>query len=338
LTATQTPLIGPDEVLLGQQSALSGRGLARLRRRKARQDQAAGVDRGIVSATEWRRPGVRFPLATAQIILLILLVVAGLLPVLWLMKAAFTPTQDTLTEPLAIFPHGATLTNIAQAFGINIKIQDYFLNTIWVAAGAWVVQIVVSTTGGFALSVLRPKYGKIITGLVIATLFLPAIVLLIPLYLTILHPLGFGGSLLNTFWAVWLPSGASAFNVVLVMRFFDSLPREIFEAAETDGAGPFRLFWSIVLPMSKPVIGVVTVFAIINTWKDFLWPNLVLPGGSDPASVQPLSVRLPAIQGTTEVGPYLASLAIATLIPIIMFLIFQRTFLNGGGFGGAVKG
>jgi multiple sugar transport system permease protein len=125
---------------------------------------------------------------------------------------------------------------------------------------------------------------------------------------------------------------------VLVMRFFDSLPREIFEAAETDGAGPFRLFWSIVLPMSKPVIGVVTVFAIINSWKDFLWPNLVLPGGSDPASVQPLSVRLPAIQGTTELGPFLASLAIATLIPIILFLVFQRTFLRGGGFGGAVKG
>jgi multiple sugar transport system permease protein len=338
LTATQTPLISPDDVILGQQPGISGRGLARQRRRKAREAQEAGADRGVVSATEWRRPGVRFPLATAQIVLLILLVIAGLLPVLWLMKAAFTPTQDTLTQPLAIFPNGATLTNVAQAFGINIKIQDYFLNTIWVAAGAWVVQIVVSTTGGFALSVLRPKYGRIVTGLVIATLFLPAIVLLIPLYLTILHPFGFGGSLLNTFWAVWLPSGASAFNVVLVMRFFDSLPREIFEAAETDGAGPFRLFWSIVLPMSKPVIGVVTVFAIINTWKDFLWPNLVLPGGSDPASVQPLSVRLPAIQGTTEVGPYLASLAIATLIPIIMFLIFQRTFLNGGGFGGAVKG
>ncbi|HEX4442271.1 MAG TPA: carbohydrate ABC transporter permease [Galbitalea sp.] len=309
-----------------------------MRRRKAREALQSGADRSIVSASEWRRPHVRFPLATAQVILLILLVIAGLLPILWLMKAAFTPTQDTLSQPLAIFPNGATLTNVAQAFGINIKIQDYFLNTIWVAAGAWAVQIVVSTTGGYALSVLKPKYGRIVTGMVIATLFLPAIVLLIPLYLTILHPLGFGGSLLNTFWAVWLPSGASAFNVVLVMRFFDSLPREIFEAAETDGAGPFRLFWSIVLPMSKPVIGVVTVFAIINTWKDFLWPNLVLPGGSDPASVQPLSVRLPAIQGTTEVGPYLASLAIATLIPIIMFLIFQRTFLNGGGFGGAVKG
>ena len=311
---------------------------SRIRRRKSRVGRGAEQDRGVVSDTDWRRPGVRFPLATAQLVLLILLVIAGLLPVLWLMKAAFTPTQDTLAQPLALFPHGVTFTNIAQAFGVNIKIQSYFLNTIWVAAGAWFVQIVVSTTGGYALSVLRPKYGKIISGMVIATLFLPAIVLLIPLYLTILHPLGFGGSLLNTFWAVWLPSGASAFNVVLVMRFFDSLPREIFEAAETDGAGPFRLFWSIVLPMSKPVVGVVTVFAIINTWKDFLWPNLVLPGGSDPASIQPLSVRLPAIQGTTELGPFLASLAIATLIPIIMFLIFQRTFLSGGGFGGAVKG
>jgi multiple sugar transport system permease protein len=308
------------------------------RRRPSRAKSVSSEDRGIVSSTEWRRNRVRLPLATVHLLLLVLLVIAGLLPVLWLLKSAFTPTQDTLTQPLAIFPHGATLTNIAQAFGINISIQSYFLNTIWVAAGAWFVQIVVSTTGGFALSVLRPKYGKFVTGMVIGTLFLPAIVLLIPLYLTILHPLGFGGSLLNTFWAVWLPSGASAFNVVLVMRFFDSLPREIFEAAETDGAGPFRLFWSIVLPMSKPVIGVVTVFAIINSWKDYLWPYLVLNGGVNPASVEPLSVRLPAIQGTTELGPFLASLAIATLIPIIMFLIFQRTFLSGGGFGGAVKG
>ncbi len=333
-----TPLIHPEQVGAGKRSDATARGLARRGRRAARADRQAGLDRGIVSVNDWRRKTIRFPLATAQLVLLLLLVIAGLLPVLWLMKAALTPTQDTLTQPLALFPHGITWSNLAQAFGVNIKIQDFFLNTIWVAAGAWFVQIVVATTGGFALSVLRPKYGRIVTALVIATLFLPAIVLLIPLYLTILHPLGFGGSLLNTFWAVWLPSGASAFNVVLVMRFFDSLPREIFEAAQTDGAGPFRLFWSIVLPMSKPVIGVVTVFAIINAWKDFLWPNLVLPGGSDLASVQPLSVRLPAIQGTTELGPFLASLAIATLIPIILFLLFQRTFLNGGGFGGAVKG
>ncbi|HEY3438007.1 MAG TPA: carbohydrate ABC transporter permease, partial [Actinotalea sp.] len=159
------------------------------------------------------------------------------------------------------------------------------------------------------------------------------VVLLVPLYLTILHP-PVGGSLLNTFWAVWLPAGASAFNVVLVARFFDSLPREVFEAARVDGAGPFRLFWSIVLPMSKPILGVVSVFAVIASWKDFLWPLLVLPN----PDLQPLSVRLPSLQGSTDRGVLMAALAISTIIPVVLFLVFQRMFLRGAGLGGAVKG
>ena len=306
---------------------------APLGRGRAVQEQEVR-DRGIVSRSDWGRRRVRIPLSTIHVVLLVLLVIAGLLPVLWLLKSAITPTQDTLTAPLALFPHGADWDNIVQAIGPNVQIGNYFFNTIWVAAGNWAVQLVVATTGGYALSVLKPRYGRIIAGLVLATLFVPAVVLLVPLYLTILHPLVIGASMLNTFWAVWLPSGASAFNVLLVMRFFDSLPREIFEAAETDGAGPFRLFWSILLPMSKPVIGVVTVFAIINAWKDYLWPMLVLPN----IAVQPLSVRLPQIAGQTDLGVLIAALAISTLIPIGLFLLFQRTFLSGGGFGGAVKG
>jgi len=203
-----------------------------------------------------------------------------------------------------------------------------------VAAGAWAVQLVVATTGGFALSVLRPRYGRIVYGLVLATLFVPAVVLLVPLYLTILNPPLIGTSLLNTYWAVWLPAGASAFNVVLVKRFFDNLPGEIFEAARMDGAGSFRLFWSIVLPMSRPILGVVSVFAIIAAWKDYLWPMLVL---TLPA-IQPLSVRLPALQQTIELDVYLAALAISTVIPIALFVVFQRLFLRSAGLGGAIKG
>jgi multiple sugar transport system permease protein len=140
--------------------------------------------------------------------------------------------------------------------------------------------------------------------------------------------------LVDTYWAVWLPAGASAFNVVIIKRFFDNIPREIFEAAEVDGAGPFRLFWSIVMPISRPIVGVVSVFAVIATWKDYLWPMLVLP---NPA-LQPLSVRLPTLQRGIELDLFLASLAVATLFPIILFLIFQRMFLNGGGLSGAIKG
>ncbi|MDN4615172.1 carbohydrate ABC transporter permease [Leifsonia sp. F6_8S_P_1B] len=299
--------------------------------RRARQDDDGG--RGILSVSERRRPGIRWTTRAVHGALLALLIVVGLGPLLWLAKAAITPTEDTLRTPMALFPNGVDWANLSEAWS-TVHIDVQFVNTIWVAAGSWAVQIVVATTAGYALSVLRPRYGAVLYGLILTTLFVPAVVLLVPLYLTILQPPLLGQSLINTFWAVWLPAGASAFNVVLVKRFFDNLPREIFEAARTDGAGPFRLFWSIVLPMSKPILGVVSVFAVIAAWKDYLWPLLVL---RDP-DLQPLSVRLPTLQAAIQLDVYLAALAISTLIPIALFLVFQGLFLRSAGLGGAVKG
>jgi len=294
---------------------------------------AKDADRGILSTADWRRRRVRATTRVTHLILLASLIVVGLGPVLWLAKSAVTPTQDTLRQPLALWPNGMDWENLVTAW-TRVEIDKYFFNTVIIALGVWFVQVLVATTAGYVLSVLRPRYGRIIVALVLATLFVPSIVLLVPLYLTIVDPPLLQHSLINTFWAVWLPAGASAFTVLLVMRFFDSLPREVFEAARIDGAGPYRLFWSVVLPMSKPIVGVVSVFAVIGAWKDFLWPMLVL---KDP-NLQPLSVRLPQLQQFIELDVFLAALAIATVIPIALFLVFQRMFLSGAGLGGAVKG
>ncbi|MFI9488237.1 carbohydrate ABC transporter permease [Promicromonospora sp. NPDC052451] len=294
---------------------------------------AVETERGIISAHDRRRPSVRATLGVLQGGLLAALLVVGLGPILWLAKAAVTPTQDTLRDPLGLFPNGIDWANLATAW-TRAEIDHYFANTLILAVGAWFFQLLVATTGGYVLSVLRPRYGNVILGLVLATLFVPSVVLLVPLYLTILDVPLVHVSLLNTFWAVWLPMGASAFNVLLVKRFFDGLPREVFEAARVDGAGPFRLLWSIVLPMSRPILGVVSVFAVIAAWKDYLWPLLVLP---DPGN-QPLSVRLPAIAPYLELDVFLAALAISTVLPVALFLAFQRLFLSGAGLGGAVKG
>lgn len=291
------------------------------------------TEQAIISSAEWTRPGVRFGIGGAQLLLLISLVIAGLGPLLWLAKAAITPTTDTLQQPMSLFPHGVAWDNLHQAW-FEVKIGRYFWNTVVLAVGAWFSQVLVATTAGYALSVLRPKYARVITGMVLATLFVPAVVLLVPLYIEIVHPPLVRTSLVDSYWAVWLPAGASAFNVVLVKRFFDNLPREIFEAARVDGAGAFRMFSSIVLPMSRPILGVVSIFAILASWKDFLWPLLVL---TDPDE-QPLSVRLPAIAAQTDLGVFLAALLIATLVPIIGFVVFQRSFLRGSGLGGALKG
>jgi len=287
----------------------------------------------LLTPNEWRRPGVRFGLGGAHILLLALLVIVGLGPILWLAKSAITPTNDTITHPMALFPHGAAWSNLRDAW-VDVHVGRYLWNTIVVAFGSWLTQIIVATTGGYALSVLRPRYAKLIYWLLLATLFVPAIVLLVPLYIEIVHPPIVHHSFIDTYWAVWLPAGASAFNVVLAKRFFDNLPREIFEAARIDGAGPFTLFWKIVLPLSKPILGVISVFALLASWKDFLWPLLVL---TDP-NKQPLSVRLPAIQSQTSLGVFLAAMFIACLVPITGFLLFQRSFLRGTGLGGSIKG
>ena len=289
--------------------------------------------RTLLSATDWKRPGVRFGVGSMHLLLLIALIVFGLGPLLWLAKSAITPTNDTISHPMSLFPHGMAWGNLREAWS-NVDVGRYFWNTVALAIGCWFVQIVVATTGGFALSVLRPKYAKVITGLLLVTLFVPAVVLLVPLYIEIVRPPLIHHSFIDSYWAIWLPAGASAFNVIIVKRFFDNLPREIFEAARIDGAGPFRLFISIVLPMSKPILGVVSVFAVLASWKDFLWPLLVL---TDP-NKQPLSVRLPAIQSQTELGVFLAAMFIACLVPIAGFLIFQRSFMRGSGLGGAIKG
>ena len=289
---------------------------------------------GLLSHNEWARRDLRWLFGSSQALLFVLLILIGLGPIVWLAKGAITPTIDTLRNPLALFPHGAAWSNLTEAWS-QVNVGRYFWNTVVLAFGSWLCQIVVATTGAFALSVLRPAWGKFIYWLLLGTLFVPAIVLVVPLYIEIVHPPLIRHSFVESYWAIWLPAGASAFNVVLMKRFFDNLPRELFEAAKIDGAGPVRLFFSIVLPLSKPILGVVSIFAILAEWKNFLWPFLVLTNSPDR---QPLSVRLPAIQPQTQIGVLLASMLIASLVPLIGFLVFQRTFLRGTGLGGALKG
>ena len=290
-------------------------------------------ERSIVSSADYRQRRIRWTMTALKVGTLLFLLIVGLGPLLWMVKSSITPTQDTLRTPMALWPNGFDLSQLATAW-TRVHIDRYLWNTIWLAFGSWAVQIVVATTAGFALGVLRPRFSRILTALVIATLFVPPIVLLVPLYLTIVDVPLVHWRLIDNYWAVWLPAGASALNIILMKRFFENLPREIFDAAKVDGAGPFRLFWSIVLPMSKPIIGVVSVFAVIATWKDYLWPFLVIRN----QNLQPLSVRLPIMESTTDLGVFIAALTLASLIPIVLFLVFQRLFLSGAGVSGALKG
>ena len=121
--------------------------------------------------------------------------------------------------------------------------------------------------------------------------------------------------------------------MLLVQRSFQALPQDVFEAARIDGAGKLRVFRSLVLPMSRPILGVVSLLTVVAAYKDFLWPLLVLPA----ASKQPLSVALPRLEQSTELSVYLAALFVALIIPVTFFVVFHKQFLSAAGSQGAVK-
>lgn len=291
-------------------------------------------ERGIISDADRRSRLVKYPFLALQVVLFVGLLVVGFGPLLWLLKAAISSTQDTLRHPMEFFPSGViSWGNLGYAW-TQARIGLYLGNTAIIAAGSLVVNLVVSVSAAFVLSVLRPRWGPILSGAILATLFIPSIISLVPLYLTILNLPVTGGSLLNTYWAVWLPSGASAFNVLIIKRFFDRLSRDLFEAARLDGAGPIQILLRIVLPLSRPMLGVVALLTVIASWTEFLWPLLVL---QDP-NMQPISVALTKFATNAEVSIQMAGLFLALLVPVVLFLVFQRQFLRGVGMSGSVKG
>jgi len=294
---------------------------------------AENFDRSNVSELERSRTSTRIGLGIMTVLVIGLLAVISGGPLLWLAKSAVSTTEDIVQRPFELWPSGIQWSNLADAWN-QIRIGQYLANTLWIAIGNWFFGLLVALTGGYGLAILKPRYAKIVNAGVLATLFIPGVVSLISLYLTVLDMPIIHLNLINTFWAVWLPAGASAFNLLLVSRFFANLPGDVIEAARIDGAGNFRIFASIVLPMSKPIIGVISLLTVVGAWKEFLWPLLVLPK----AELQPLSVGLYKVAETAPQSLLLAGMFISVIIPVALFLIFQRYFLRSAGQAGATKG
>ncbi|WP_406295443.1 carbohydrate ABC transporter permease [Embleya sp. NBC_00888] len=282
-----------------------------------------------MSETERRRPLTRFGLGTTQLLLIAALVIEGAGPIYWVFKGSISSTQESLRHPLALWPEEAHWSNISTAW-TSLDLGRYLTNTVVLVGGSWFVQLFVAVTGAYALSILRPFYGKYVYAAVLATLFLPGTVSMVSLYLTIQDLPLTGGSIANTPMAVWLPAGAHAFNVLLMKQFFDGIPRELLEAARLDGAGPWRILTRIVLPMSRPILAVVSLLAVMNAWKDFLWPMIAITD----TDKQPLAVALPRLADTSDQSLLIAGMLITIIPPVVVFLVFQRQIVRGIAFTG----
>ena len=252
----------------------------------------------------------------------------------WTASNGLCSTQEAVQVPPTIIPahlHPATYVSAWSRVGIG----RLLFNTLYYAFGALALQLVFDVAAAYALSKLRPVLGNVIFLLMLATLMIPSTVLVVPQYLTVASLPILHLNLIGTPAAIWLPSVANAFNIFLLKRFFDSIPRELIESASIDGARPLRILRSIVLPVSRPILGVVSIFAVVAVWKDFLWPLLVEDGYNP--SRETLNVGIWQAVATTPQNLIIAASAIAALPTVVFFLIFQRNIMSGLT-AGALKG
>ncbi|MFD9076835.1 carbohydrate ABC transporter permease [Streptomyces lasiicapitis] len=280
--------------------------------------------RTLISPAQLARPHGKFLYWTAFVLVLVVFTLVFIGPLYWMVTSGLKSPQEFAQTPPTLVPKDAHPGNYADAWGV-MDLARLLGNTLYYALGALAFQLVFDVAAAYSLSKLRPVLGNVILGAMLVTLMIPATVLVVPQYLTVLDVPIVERNLVNSPWVIWLPSVTNAFNIFLLKRFFDSIPRELLDAAAIDGASPLRTLRSVVLPISRPILGVVSIFAVVGVWKDFLWPMLTLP---DPGK-QTINVGIYSLAASVTENWLLAALVIASLPTLVIFLVFQRHIMSG---------
>jgi multiple sugar transport system permease protein len=282
--------------------------------------------RTLISSAQLNRPRSRiyYRIVLTLVVVVFTLVFIG--PLYFLFSDGLKSTQEAVQVPPTIIPAHLHPSTYASAWS-RVGLGRLLVNTLYYAFGALALQLVFDVAAAYSLSRLRPVLGNVIFALMLATLMIPATVLIVPQYVTVADLPLLHLNLVGSPAAIWLPSVANAFNIFLLKRFFDSIPDDLLAAAAIDGATPLRTLRSVVLPISRPILGVVSIFALVAVWKDFLWPLLVEYGYNP--SRETLNVGIWEASSTTPQNLVLAASAVAAVPTLIFFLIFQRNILAG---------
>ena len=287
---------------------------------------ADSATRTLISSAQLNRPRGRiyYRIVLTLVVVIFTLVFIG--PLYFLFSDGLKSAQEAVQVPPTLIPAHVHPSTYSSAWS-RVGLGRLLVNTLYYAFGALAFQLVFDVAAAYSLSRLRPALGNLIFALMLATLMIPTTVLIVPQYVTVADLPLLHLNLIGSPAAIWLPSVANAFSIFLLKRFFDSIPDDLLAAAAIDGASPLRTLRSVVLPISRPIIGVVSIFALVAVWKDFLWPLLVEYGYNP--SRETLNVGIWEASSTTPQNLVLAASAMAAVPTLIFFLVFQRNILAG---------
>ncbi|GLI26484.1 sugar ABC transporter permease [Agromyces rhizosphaerae] len=281
---------------LGQRSA------RRLRRRRA----LASADRkGIVART----------------IIAVIVCIIVMFPLYWMLVVAFSPRGEVFEPGVTLWPSTFTLENFEAVFR-RYPVVEWFGNSLVIGTFITAFTVVVNLLAGYAFARLPFRGRNTIFMLALATMMIPVQAIMVAQFKLVA-----GLGIYGTYWGVILPGAAAAFGIFLARQFFLSIPDELVEAARIDGAGQLRIFLQVVLPLCKPLIAVLTLLTLMGSWNDFAWPLIAL---KDP-DLFTLPIGLLYLKGqTTPDYNAIMALALISVIPmVLLFLFFQRYFVQG---------
>ncbi|MFH1540785.1 MAG: carbohydrate ABC transporter permease [Elusimicrobiota bacterium] len=289
----------------------------------------------------WKTMLQKFRRFSVHIFLLIGLVIT-LTPFVWMISTSFKSSESIFTYPPQWVPKSPTLENYQRLFGIESpqvrekkgKLGFDFgvctKNSLIIAIAITILSLFVNALAAFAFAKLNFPGKEKIFALLLTTLMVPGQMTMIPVFL-ILKSLG----LLNSYFGLIIPAMASAFNIFLIRQFMSSIPNELIESARIDGCSDFRIFWNIILPLCKPVLAALGVFAFMGAWNNFLWPLIVLTKESK----YTLPVALANLSGeyATDYGLLMGG-SLIVVAPMILIFLFAQKFIIGSFSTTGLKG
>lgn len=248
---------------------------------------------------------------------------------LWMLSASFMPTGTANTFPPPLLPTHPTLDQYRVLFG-QLAIGRYLANSALVATGATALSLLINSMAGYALAKLRFRSRDRVFRTMSAALLIPVQVTMLPLFL-LLKQLG----LVNSYWGAIIPAIATIFGIFLIRQYALGIPDDLLDAARMDGAGEFRIYWSIVLPVIRPILATLAIWTFLASWNDFLWPLVVLT--DDTRYTLPVALASLSGEHVQDIELMMAGAVITVLPVIVVFLLLQRSYVNGV-MQGSVKG
>lgn len=274
------------------------------------------------------QPRWSFP-KVASVVGAVILAVIWLVPLLWALDTSLKPEPETTRTPITWLPEAPTLA----AYQGVIEQGDllrWFLNSTIVAVLVTALTLLVSVLAAYGFSRTEFHGRRILFGLIISGILVPPQVLIVPLFQE-MTSLG----LVDTYWGIVLPQVVAPVMVFVLKKFFDGISRDYEDAARVDGATRWRIVWSVMAPMSRPILVAVGIFTFIGAWNNFLWPFIVT---TDP-SMMTIPVGLANVQGSygLRYAQIMASAVLGGLPLLIVYALFQRQVVRGVGDAG-IKG